>query len=123
MNERERAENLQKQPLEQNEDWQRLKQQRAYLERKLQERRALEEQLRELYSRLDTCEGPEELREQLQQCRELLRQVFTSQGQVKRSPLQSRLLELDWERYGIDVSEYVASSDSLLGKCANTSLD
>lgn len=123
MSERENASNLQAQPLAANADWQRLQQQRAYLERQLAERVQLEQQLRELYGCLAACASPEDLQEQLERCRGLLARIFTAEGRAKRLPLQTSLLELDWERYGIDIAAYVAAEESLVAQCPPGSLD
>ncbi|SMN20657.1 similar to Saccharomyces cerevisiae YCR082W AHC2 Component of the ADA histone acetyltransferase complex [Maudiozyma saulgeensis] len=109
--------------LEENEDLRALLQQKKYLERKLVEKQEFETKLQQLYDQIDRTKNYQELVDGLTNCRALLSEIFTREGQAKRNPLQAGQIELDWSKYGLDLAAYVAEHEQLLKSYEQGMLD
>ncbi|CAB4254779.1 similar to Saccharomyces cerevisiae YCR082W AHC2 Component of the ADA histone acetyltransferase complex [Maudiozyma barnettii] len=109
--------------VEENEDLRALLQQKKYLERKLIEKQEFETKLQQLYDQVDGTKNYQELLNGLSNCRILLSEIFTREGQAKRHPVQSDQIELDWSKYGLDLAAYVTEHEQLLKSYEQGMLD
>lgn len=114
---------FQENELNENEDVRLLTQQKKYLERKLTEKQEFEAHLQQLYDQIDSTKNYQELVDGLANCRELLEQIFTKEGQAKRHPVETDQLEIDWSKYGVDLAAYVAEHEELLKSYHDGMLD
>lgn len=109
--------------LSENEDIKLLAQQKKYLERKLAEKQEFEAHLQQLYDQIDNTKDYQELVDGLTNCRELLEQIFTKEGQARRHPVEADQIEIDWSKYGMDLAAYVAEHEGLLKSYHDGMLD
>ncbi|EDO18754.1 hypothetical protein Kpol_1028p27 [Vanderwaltozyma polyspora DSM 70294] len=106
---------FQERDITENEDYLVLLQQRDILEKKLLDRRFLAKQLQLLYHQLDKTHNYQEFVDVLMNNRELLRNIFTLEGHLKRSKYSVNLdVEIDWQKFGLDIMEYITNDDKLL---------
>ncbi|KAL3231600.1 ADA histone acetyltransferase complex component 2 [Nakaseomyces bracarensis] len=100
--------------IEENNDHMLLSQSKKCLERKLVEQQYLCKQMQLMYTLLDKTRNFQEFTDVLMNSRNLLREIFTLEGHMKRSAHLSSVPRIDWEKYGIDITEYIAADDELL---------
>lgn len=106
---------FQGQGMENNDDYLVLLQQKNVLEKKLLERQFFTKQLQLLYLQLDKTRNYQEFEDVLMNSRQLLIDIFTLEGQTKRSyGLITSDINIDWCKFGLDIYEYVTNDDELL---------
>lgn len=106
---------FQGQGMENNDDYLVLLQQKNVLEKKLLERQFFTKQLQLLYLQLDKTRNYQEFEDVLMNSRQLLIDIFTLEGQTKRSyGLTTSDVNIDWCKFGLDIYEYVTNDDELL---------
>ncbi|CCF59021.1 hypothetical protein KAFR_0F04260 [Kazachstania africana CBS 2517] len=100
--------------IDENLDYALLKHEKSHLQRKLTEQRYFYKQLQVLYSQVEKTKNYQEFIDVLTNLKPLLREIFTLEGQQRRSSKFSTDIDIDWTKYGIDVLEYVSANDQLL---------
>lgn len=103
---------FQEHDLESSVDHSVLAQQRNHLESRLLQERYLTKRLQQLYSQIDKTRNYQEFVDLLMNSRSLLREIFTVEGLAQRATVAEP--EVDWAKFGVDISSYVASNDRLL---------
>lgn len=92
-----------------------LKHQKTYLESKLLQKKYLTKRLQLIYSQIDKTRNYQEFVDVLMNSKSLLREIFTLEGQNERlKTVNGSEPEIDWSKYGLDVSQYIANDDHLL---------
>lgn len=103
---------FQEQELEKSVDHSILQQQKSHLESRLMRERYLTKRMQQLYSQIDKTRNYQEFVDLLMNSRTLLREIFTVEGLARRArPVEP---EIDWSKFGLDISGYVAQNDQLL---------
>lgn len=98
-----------------NLDYCMLTHQKTYLENKLLQRKYLNKRLQLIYSQIDKTRNYQEFVDVLMNSKSLLREIFTLEGQNERlKTMNDSEPEIDWSKYGLDVSQYIANDDHLL---------
>lgn len=95
-----------------NVDYLTLLQQKSYLENRLLRKKYYTKRLQLLYSQIDKTRNYQEFVDLLMNSRDLLREIFTMEGQDKNAVNMD--LDIDWSKFGLDISEYIANDDQLL---------
>ncbi|CCD26587.1 Ahc2p NDAI_0I00180 [Naumovozyma dairenensis CBS 421] len=111
---REQTIRFQQDPLASNEDYSILKHHREHLNRKLEQQQHFTKKLLLLYSKITESNDFEEFIDTLKTNEPLLKEIFTLEGYKKRSRSISNSMEIDWFKYGLDITEYIANNDELL---------
>lgn len=106
---------FQKNAITDDNDFMLLEQYKIHLEKKLLEHKHFSKQLRLLYNQIDKSKNYQEFTDVLMNCKSLLREIFTQEGQQKRTSRFNKFSpEVDFDKYGINIEEYISKNDKLL---------
>ncbi|CCC70061.1 hypothetical protein NCAS_0D04800 [Naumovozyma castellii] len=106
---------FQAKPVEENIDYAALMHHKLHLERKLEQQRHFTQQLHLLYAELGKSHNYDEFINVLTENRPLLREIFTLEGSKMRNRTLKQKVDVDWSKYGLDISEYICDNEELWG--------